>query len=115
MDTRAKVLYHQIHPAKLLTDWVTAALAGVLFWKHHLAAGLAIGVIPSVLISWALIRRGDREPHRASRFGRYVARYMNRAMEGLRFVGIAIVWTAAWRHVASGILLGAVVIIGAWC
>jgi hypothetical protein len=76
MDARAKVLYHQIHPAKLLTDWVTALLACALLWQHRLVPGLVIGLIPPVLATSALLhwaslesyRRADmrREEHRSA-------------------------------------------------
>jgi len=35
METREKVLYHQIHPAKLLTDWGTLPIALYLLWQRR--------------------------------------------------------------------------------
>jgi hypothetical protein len=114
MDARSKALYHQIHPAKLLTDWATAALACAIFWRHGLLDGLLVGLIPPVVASWALVRWADLEPYRASRLGLYVGRHMTRAMELLRLAGIVVVWVAAWRHSPALMILGLLVIVGAW-
>ena len=114
MDTRERVLYHQIHPAKLLTDWTTAAVTCVLFWKHHLLAGLLLGLIPSLVATWALLRWADLEPYRTSRVGRYVERHMTRAMEGLRLVGMVVVWVGSWYHLPGAMVLGLLVILAGW-
>jgi hypothetical protein len=61
MNTRERILYHQIHPVKLITD-VSSALASVLlFWHHRLGAGLLIGLLPPVLVSFALLRWANLE------------------------------------------------------
>jgi hypothetical protein len=61
-----KALYHQIHPAKLLTDWATAFVAAYLLWEHALVAGLIVGFIPSVVASALVIRFADLERLKAS-------------------------------------------------
>ena len=115
MDTQSKILYHQIHPAKLLTDWVTAAVTCVLFWDRELAAGLAMGLIPSVVATGALLRWAELEPYRASRLGQYVRRHMTRAMVGVRLAGMALVWLASWYHSPAGMIVGFLAIAAAWC
>jgi hypothetical protein len=62
MELRERSLYHQIHPVKLLTDWLTAAFSAWLFWYHHLWTGLAVGVVPPVAASALLLRYADLEP-----------------------------------------------------
>ena len=44
MTPQEKYLYHQIHPVKLLTDWVTGLLALYFFWRHELVAAAAIAL-----------------------------------------------------------------------
>jgi hypothetical protein len=109
-----KALYHQIHPAKLITDWTTAFVAAYLLWQHALVAGLLIGVIPSVIASALVIRFADLERLKASGFGRYVGRYMTPAMQVARSAGAAIFWAAAWFRSPSVMAVGLAVIVVAW-
>lgn len=117
MTLRERVLYHQIHPAKLAIDW-GAALAGViLLWRHRLAAGLLWGLLPPVLISLPFlvgIFDGALARSRSSALGRYVARFMTRTMEGVRLVGLLGLWLGAWYRVPLVIALGVALILVAW-
>ncbi len=114
LDARAKVLYHQIHPAKVLTDCATAALSCVLFWNHHLVEGLLIGPVPPVLATWALLSWADLERYRTSELGVYIGGYRTRMMEGLRLVGIGVVWVASWYRLPGMMAVGVLIIGGAW-
>jgi len=79
-----RVLYHQIHPAKLLVDWTAGLVAAGSLWRHHLIAALVVRLLPPFLASALLLTgRFDQDllRYRASAFGRYVARHMTRAME----------------------------------
>jgi hypothetical protein len=44
MDLSERVLYHQVHPLKLATDWLTAAIGAALLWNHHAVSALVVGV-----------------------------------------------------------------------
>ena len=114
MDLRERVLYHQIHPAKLLTDVGTATVAAVLFWHHALAAALVVGFVPSVAVSYSLIRWANLEPYRHSPVGRYVRRFMTRRVEAARFGGLLPLWGGAWAHHLGIVGLGAFWIVGCW-
>ena len=105
MTRQERLLYHQIHPLKLLTDWSTAAVAAVLLWRHQLVAALLIGFLPSILVSLLLIRYSELEPYRTSAFGRYIAHHMTRAVEAGRFVGLALAWDGAWPQPAQAVLV----------
>ncbi len=109
-----KALYHQIHPIKLITDWGTGVLALYFFWQHMLAVALAIAILPSVVVSFALIRFADLNLYRESGFGNYVHQYMTRAMEALRFGGYAVMAIGAWLHAAWFIFTGLLIILFAW-
>jgi hypothetical protein len=114
MDAREKVLYHQIHPLKLATDVGTAVIATVLLWRHELVAALLVGFVPSIAATALLVRFGNLEKLKESPLGRYVARSMTRAMEAVRFAGLAVSWTGAWWHRPAMVAAGAIVILTVW-
>jgi hypothetical protein len=114
MTPKEKILYHQIHPLKLLTDWVTGLFALYFFWHHQICAAVATALIPPVVVSWVLIKFSNLERQRASRFGQYIQRYMTRTMEALRLVGYIIMAAGAWYHALFFIGLGLLIILGAW-
>src|SRR5262249_33799775 len=51
MTTQQRAQYHQLHPAKLLVDWGTAALAGSLLWQRRPVAAVVVGFGPSLLVT----------------------------------------------------------------
>jgi hypothetical protein len=112
-----RALYHQIHPAKLATDWAAGLVGAVLLWHHRLAAGLLWGLVPPVITSAPfLLGWFDRTltRYQASAMGRYVARSMTHAMEGLRLLGLAGLWVGAWERRPGFIAAGLALIVGAW-
>lgn len=113
-DFREKALYHQIHPLKLLTDWASAFVAAYLLWQHHLLQAVLVGLLPPVAIAVLLIRYANLESYKVSPVGRYVRRYMTRAMEAVRLIGGALVWAGAWSHVWALAATGLALVVGAW-
>ncbi len=61
MDFREKQLYHQIHPAKLFTDWSAGFIALYFLWQHNL-------VVPRLpfLCSWCGISTWKNTSNRPS-------------------------------------------------
>jgi hypothetical protein len=114
LTLQERILYHQIHPAKLLTDWSTAIGAAWLLWDHRLLPALLIGLLPPVVVTLLIIRGVDLTPYRDSPFGRYLLRHMTRSMELVRLVGLGVAWAGAWVHSAAFISLGVAVILAAW-
>jgi hypothetical protein len=98
MDFQEKVLYHQIHPAKLFTDISTALLSLYLLWKHRIGAALLVMFVPPVCVSFVLIRRADLDRYRRSRLGSYIRQYMTHMIEAVRFTGMAMMAVGAWFH-----------------
>jgi len=86
---RERVLYHQIHPAKLFTDIATALVAIDLFSRHQLVPGLIIALLPPLLVSAVLVQEGN--------LGRYRSSQM-----------------ASWHHVPAGIYGGLALVAICW-
>src|SRR5690349_12872709 len=114
MNRAEKMLYHQIHPLKLATDWLTAFVAAAFFWQHCLILGLLIGFMPSIVASGLLVRWGNLEPLKASAFGSYVEHFMTPIMQVFRFAGCFVFWYAAWLHAPLFAVVGIVIILAAW-
>ena len=114
MTIRERSLYHQIHPLKLLTDWSTGLIALYLLWKHRLAAGLAVALIPSIAVSLAIMRFANLEKYQRSSFGRYVGHYMTRTAEAARLTGYGVMAVGTWYHLVRLIPFGFLVIMAAW-
>jgi hypothetical protein len=117
MTLRERALYHQIHPAKLAIDWSAGLAGAVLLWRHRLAAGLLWGLLPPVLISLPFLVGmfdGALARHRSSALGRYVTRFMTRAMEILRLLGLLGLWLGAWHRQPLIIALGLALVAVGW-
>ena len=114
MTFREKILYHQIHPAKIAVDVITAVAAAVLLWQQHLLRAIAVGLAPPLLASLLVIQFADLEKLKQSALGRYVGRHMTPALELARLVGVFIFWDAAWYRSIFYCVVGLLVIAFAW-
>jgi len=114
MNPKEKYLYHQIHPLKLLTDIGAACCSLYLLWRHQLAFALAAMLAPPVFVSCLLMRYADLEPYRQSVFGKYIARSMSHAMEGVRLSGMAVTAVGAWHQALWIIVAGCAVVLFGW-
>ena len=113
-DLKERYLYHQIHPAKLAVDWASGLACLYPLWQHHLLLGLAVMLVPPPLASFVLIRFADLDRQKRSSFGGYVKRYMTRAAEAVRLLGMIIMAAGAWLHSPIAIAGGLLVILLAW-
>ncbi|HEY2980804.1 MAG TPA: hypothetical protein VGJ22_06455 [Anaerolineales bacterium] len=114
MTRQEKILYHQIHPLKLFTDWSAGFIALYFFWQHQLVAGLLAAFIPAILASILVISFFDLEKYKASPFGGYVREHMTRPVEAARGAGYALMALGAWVHAPWLIPLGLTVVLLAW-
>lgn len=114
MDIQEKKLYHQIHPLKLLTDWVTGVIALYLLWSHQIITALIVMFIPSILVSIVIIKYVNLEKMKKSSFGSYIQRFMTKGMEIVRFFGFAIMILGAWFNLISLIFCGLIIILIGW-
>ena len=81
-----KVLYHQIHPAKLAADVDGSLVSTYLMWRRGFVAAMYAAFMPAALASVLIISYADLEWRKHSRFGRYVHRYMYWRVSGWRFL-----------------------------
>ena len=114
MNLEEKILYHQIHPLKLFTDWSSGIIALYPFWQHYLVLGLIIALVPAPIVSFLLVRFANLEKYKESSFGKYIRKYMTRQAEVVRFAGYALMAVGAWYHVIWLILLGLIIILFGW-
>jgi len=96
MTREKKILYHQIHPLKLLIDWTTGFAALFLLWRYRLRAALFVTFAPPILASILNIRYADLEPYKRSQPGHYIEKYMTKKMQGVYSAGNLIIMLGAW-------------------
>ena len=114
MTFSEKVLYHQIHPAKLATDIGAEVVSLYFLWQHQLVLGLATHFTPPVVASALLVGFGRFEAQKNSRFGRYVAWHMTRTVEAVRLSGDIVMVLGAWFRSPVWIAAGLLIVIAAW-
>jgi hypothetical protein len=113
MTRTEKLLYHQIHPAKMLTD-AAALIALYPLWRHELAVALVIMLVPPPVASWLVIRYASLERQRQSALGHYVARSMTHAMEAVRLGGMIVMAVGTWNRSGATMVFGAAIILFGW-
>lgn len=114
MKLRQRLLHLQVHPLKLVTDWVSAMVAAALLWQHALAYGLVVAALPSILVSIVLFWRADANRFVQTALGRYMLRNNTSAMEAVRFCGMLVLWAGAWLNWWWLLWAGLAVITGGW-
>jgi len=111
---RERVLYHQIHPAKLFADISTALVAIDLFSRHALVPGLTIALLPPLLVSAVLVHEVNFERCRSSPMGAYLRQFMPPWVQALRLFGVGVAFYAAWYHVPAGVISGLALVAICW-
>ena len=114
MDFSEKVLYQQIHPAKLVADVSGSIVSTYLMWRRRFAWAMLAAFVPAILASALVMRYADLESRKHSRFGRYMRRYMNRRVEAWRFLGQVVIWVGAWYRVGKFVPIGWAIVVAAW-
>jgi hypothetical protein len=114
LTLREKVLYHQIHPAKLAVDIAGGALSTWLAWQHHLVLAAVTGFVPSIIITVVMLRTMSFTRQRDSEFGHYIAKYMTPTVQAIRLGGQGVAWVGAWLQLGVVIVAGVVIIVAGW-
>jgi hypothetical protein len=99
MDLGEKVLYHQIHPAKLAADVSGSLVSTYLMWRRRFAWAKIAAFVPAVVASVLVMAYADPERTKHSPFGRYMQRYMEPAGGGVALLRAS--GDMGWRMVPS--------------
>ena len=114
MTLKEKILYHQIHPAKLAADIGAEIVSLPILWYHFLWWGLAAHFAPAFMASALLLRFGDFNAIKNAPRGNYLRRYMTRPAEATRFLADIAMMVAAWYHRPTIIAIGLLAVLAAW-
>jgi hypothetical protein len=114
MDFTEKVLYQEIHPAKLAADITSSFISTILIWRHKFGPAMLSAFVPAILASVLVMRFADLERLKQSSSGRYVRQFMTQPIRAWRFAGQVVVWVGAWYHQFWLIAAGVVAVITAW-
>src|SRR5699024_7412743 len=68
VEFQEKKLYHQIHPLKLLTDWITGVISLYILWSHQIVTALIVMFVPSILVSIIIMKYVNLEKLKNSSF-----------------------------------------------
>jgi hypothetical protein len=114
MPLRERMLYHQIHPAKLGTDILAEFISLYFFWQHDLVIGLVTHFIPPIIASWVIICFVSLDRQKASKFGHYLARFMSHAVEATLLAGDIAMAEGPWYRSPVLIAGGLLIVVFAW-
>jgi len=109
-----KLLYHQIHPLKLLVDVGTSFASTWLLWEARWGLAASVGFLPSVITSVLLVALVDLERYKCTPLGHYVTRYMTASVTALRIAGQLLMWLGAALHIPWLPPFGFIIVIFAW-
>jgi hypothetical protein len=102
-EAERRILLTQTGPLRIAVDAVSAAAGLWLLWEHHLAAGIAVVIVPPIVVAGIVALRGSA-PGAAS----VEAQADSPAFQLLRLVGLALAAYAAWDGRAWLLAVGAV-------
>jgi hypothetical protein len=114
MTVEERLLYHQLHPAKLAADISGSIISTYLVWQHLFWWAMLGAFAPAMIGSALVLRFANLDRLKDSRMGQYIERFMNHWIEAWRFGGQIIMWVGAWYHLGWAIPFGALVVIAAW-
>jgi hypothetical protein len=114
MDFRERLLYQQIHPAKLLTDWCFGLLSFYVLWQQQLALGIVVAVVPAIVVSILVLQFADLYKYKKSRLGIYVHKYVNTESYATRLFGFVVGAGGAWYHMPLLVAVGIVLVALGW-
>ncbi len=85
-----------------------------LFWLHNLVPALLLHILPSVVVSYLIIRLANLEKYAQSELGHYLAKYMTTRMQLLRLLGDIVTVLGAWFQMFWVIAVGLIVVMIGW-
>ena len=112
---KEKILYHQVHWLKLLSDISVSVFTTWLLWHHNVFWFLIFCLAPSVIASFFIIKFVDLGKLKRSSLGKYIEKYLTSLIGAIRMAGQIIVWIGGWYHLPFLIVIGVLIVIAAWC
>jgi hypothetical protein len=113
LSRHERAVVHQLHPAKIAIDVLSAAGAIWLLWDHHLLDAVGVALVPPLIAS-ALVMRFDLGPLRVSAAGERMLRFMTPAVQAARLLGFFAMAYGGWSHQVWIIALTSAWIAGWW-
>lgn len=95
-------------------DIIGSILSTYYFWEQEWLTGLLVSFSASIATTVYLMRYADWEKLSLTPLGSYILKFMNRTIEGIRFGGQILIWISAWYKNPNGIIVGIIIILGAW-
>ncbi|MFT3708485.1 MAG: hypothetical protein QM817_12605 [Archangium sp.] len=114
MTRKERLLFHQLHPLKLLTDFTTSFASAWLLWEARWWEALAVAFLPSFVVTGLLVTFAELDGLQRSPMGRYVSAHMTRAATSVRIAGQIVMWLGAIAHVSWLLPLGLMIVIFGW-
>jgi hypothetical protein len=114
MRLKDRILLHEVHPAKLVTDIGSGVLCLYFLWRHHLSLAILFAAVPPLIASSLVLRFADLEALERTVLGAYVHRSMTSAMQLLRLSGFLVMATGAWYHSPITVLGGLSLVAFGW-
>src|SRR5699024_680838 len=91
VEFQEKKLYHQIHPLKLLTDWITGVISLYILWSHQIVTALIVMFVPSILVSIIIMKYVNLEKLKNFSFGNYINGFMTNDLVIDYYIGYVII------------------------
>ncbi|MFZ2804552.1 MAG: hypothetical protein WA001_05000 [Patescibacteria group bacterium] len=114
MTFQEGILYHQITPAKLTTDVLSAIVALYFLWLHSWMLAIVIAIFPPIVASVLVLSLVDLGHIKKSKVGKYLKQNMTFMMEVLRLFGFFVMAWGAWVRQPAVLVLGAALILYGW-
>ncbi|MBI3627042.1 hypothetical protein HY224_03280 [Candidatus Uhrbacteria bacterium] len=109
-----KILYHQVHPLKLIIEWSGALLALYFFWQGEMWKGIFMAFLPAVFSSWLVIQWADFKSIKNTHLGQNFKHYLAKHLKALRMLGYLLTVLGAIYNSTSTVTFGLAVIITSW-
>lgn len=114
LSLKERLLYHQIHPAKIASDLSAGAVGLVLIWRGRTLAGALAVLVPSTTASAILMSFADLQPYKDSAAGRYLRQYITAPNQVLRLASFGIMALGCRRHDRVPIVGGLLGVVACW-
>jgi hypothetical protein len=69
MTLSDRILFHQIHPAKLVTDVSASVICLYFLWRRDLSFAVLVAMVPPLIASGLVLRFADLEALKQSALG----------------------------------------------